>query len=89
MSADKVWYEFKLGTIDDRPILILFQIDEKCKLLRDVPVQGTNKENGRLRACSSAFIKKIVRAARLLHKNTETAKGGIRYVMHDVDRLQR
>lgn len=82
MNADKVWYEFELGTIDGRPILILFQIDEKCKFLCDVPVQGTTKENGRLRACSSAFIKKIVlRAARLLHKNTETAKGGFRYVI--------
>lgn len=82
---DNHWYEFVLGSIDDRQLNLLFQIDDNCALLKDVPRQPTAKEGGQLRVSCNYFIAKFVqRAARLLNKNTETAKGGLRYLRHNV-----
>lgn len=87
ITRNGVWYEFELGKIDNRQLFVVFQIDEKCRFLRDCPVRSTYEEEGRLKECVSAFVSKfIARAARLLDKNCETARGGFRYIMHDVDR---
>jgi hypothetical protein len=87
MDTTRIWYEFRLGTIDNRYLFVLFQIDERCTFMRSLPVRTTVDEEGRLRECCSNFILKfILRAARLLDKNCDTAKGGIRYVMQYVDR---
>lgn len=55
--------------------------------MRRVPEQTTFEEAGRLRVCASAFIKEIImRAAKLLDDDTETARAGIKYYRHGSNR---
>jgi len=87
VDAKARWYEFKFATVDDKPVFAIFQVDDECSFFNDVPQRRTYAEEGRLRASAIAFTTHlIIRTAKKLPTDSETAKGGIKYIDHDVDR---
>lgn len=81
VSSDNSWYEFCLGSLDWRSLYVTFQIDGSSNLLEDV----TTKD-GHVIATNAFVHNVIVRAAKYLSKDTETARGGISYLSYNVDR---
>jgi len=63
----RTWYEIQLGQVDNRPLFMLFQIDDACTFVREslLPAATTERQ-ALLRECVNAFVRKfIARTARL------------------------
>jgi len=87
-NPERTWYEIQLGQVDNRPLYMLYQIDDACTFVRRLP--AAMERQAQLRECVNAFVLTfIARAARLLHANTDTARGGVGFLRHDVDRSYR
>jgi len=88
-SATDKWFECAIGSMDDRRLWLLFQLDAgSVFFVENAPlgncIEGDRQES-RLRAACSAFMMHMVTcAAREMPVETETA--GFRYLQYDVDR---
>jgi len=87
-ATDK-WFECCLGSIDDRKVWLIFQMDVNSEFYMDIPLSDRteDRQDSHLRAACSAFMLHVVtRAAREIPIESETTQTGFRFVQYDVDR---
>jgi len=90
-SATTKWFECAIGSVDDRTLWLLFQLDASSVFfVENAPLEDRtegDRQESRLRvACSAFMLHVMTRATREMPVETETAQVGFRYLQYDVDR---
>lgn len=74
-------YEFKLGTVNNVPLYVLFQINSTCKLLRQFEMKINRKAFSKFAICYNKFLTAvIIAAARRMPCDSVTAMSGLPYI---------
>lgn len=72
--------------VDNRPLGLLFQLQENSPLLERAPVIGTPELHGRVRVALNAFVDKILRKAlNNIPLNKFSARDSARYFAEAID----
>jgi len=81
------WFDFTIGIIDGRDLMVIFQMDLQSPFFNRVPLRSTSEDDGRSAAASAVFIKNVIaRAMRRLDVNCEFSRAGSKFIAYDVSR---